>query len=77
MKTVIVYTDRRFALEGEILLFSSEKKCLDYFRKLYPKKKNLRLKKLEYMRESFVLLNHTTPVLPWGRLIKGKLDPSG
>ena len=41
MKTVIVYTDRRLGLEGEILIFSSEKKCLDYFRKLYSEKINM------------------------------------
>ena len=74
MKTVIVYTDRRFGLDGEILIFSSEKKCLDYFRKLYPEKKNLRLKKEWY--RAYSLLNHNTHILSWGSFRKGKLDPS-
>jgi len=76
MKKVIIYTeDRRFG-SGEILVFSSKKKCLDYFRKLYPEKKNLRLKKAEYSN-SFTLLNHNTPMLSWDADFReGKLDPS-
>ena len=76
MKKVIVYTeDRRFG-SGEILVFSSIRKCLDYFQKLYPEKKNLRLKAHEYSN-SLTLLNYNTPILSWDADFReGKLDPS-
>lgn len=78
MKEVIIYTeDRRFG-SGEILVFSSEKKCLDYFRKIYPEKKSLRLRRSKYAWvKSLVLLNHNTPMLPWDSDFRiGQLDPS-
>jgi hypothetical protein len=77
MKKVIIYTeDRRFG-NGEILVFSNAKKCLDYFQKLYPEKKNLRLRKGEYSN-LFTLLNYNTVLLPWDADIReGKLDPNG
>lgn len=75
MKKVIIYTDRRFGLNGKILVFSSRKKCLDYFRKLYPEKKSLRLTQSAYSN-TITLLNHNTHALPWSDLRKGELDPS-
>ncbi|MCK4819723.1 hypothetical protein KA005_28410 [bacterium] len=77
MKKVIIYTeDRRFG-SGVILVFSSQKKCLDYFRKVYPEKKNLRLRQSGW-GDTFTLLNHNTPVLPWDSDFReGELDPSG
>ena len=76
MKTVIIYTeDRRFG-SGELLVFSNKKKCLDYFRKMYPEKKSLRLTQSTWSN-TFTLLNHNASVLPWDADIReGKLDPS-
>ena len=77
MKKVIIYTeDRRFGT-GETLVFSSKKKCLDYFRKLYPEKKNLRLKGPEEWSNTFSLLNHNAHMpMSWDSDIREAiLDP--
>ena len=79
MKTVIIYTeDRRFGI-GPNLAFSSEEKCLDYFRKLYPHAKSLRLCRSKYTWEKAIsLLNHNTPMLSWDANIREvELDPNG
>lgn len=41
---------------NELMAFSSKEKLLDYWRKLYPEKKNLRLKKI--WDNEYSLLNH-------------------
>lgn len=77
MKKVIIYTeDRRFGI-GANLAFSSEEKCLDYFRKLYPEKKSLRLRRSKYAWEkSISLLNYNTPMLSFDANIREvELDP--
>jgi hypothetical protein len=77
MKKVIVYTENRRYGSGANLAFSSEEKCLDYFRKLHPEAKSLRLSRSEYAWErAIVLLNHNTHVLSWDADIREvELDP--
>lgn len=57
LNKVIVYTDK---YDGEILVFSSEKKLLDYFQSLYPGAKNLRVKR--WTPTMLSVLNYNTPI---------------
>lgn len=67
MKKVIVVYDRPYMEElGDVRVFSNEQNCLNYFKRLYPKAKHLRLRRNDpYDTSHFTLINWTTPILPW------------
>ena len=72
-KEAIVFTSDY--MDGAI--FTGEDTCLSFFRQMYPKKKNLRLRRWSYGTTNYTLLNHTTPVLGWGEKLQViRIDPT-